>query len=169
MQLMNIEPNDLLAATLIGLGATSVMDLWALLLKRAFGIPSLSYCLVGRWLRHMPAGTFRHASIAAAAPKPRECAVGWIAHYLIGAIFAVALVALAPAEWLRQPTLWPALLFGLATVAVPFLVMRPSFGFGIAASKTPKPRQARLKSLATHAVFGFGLFLSAFVLSRIAG
>lgn len=163
---MNIEPNLLLAAVLIGLGATLVMDAWALLLKRAFDIPSLSYCLVGRWLRHMPAGTFKHASIGAAAPKPRECTVGWIAHYLIGAVFAVALVALAPAEWPQRPTLWPALLFGIATVAVPFLVMQPSFGFGIAASKTPHPRQARLKSLMTHAVFGFGLYLSALVLSR---
>ncbi len=165
---MNIEPNALWAGLLIGLGATLVMDLWALLLKRVFHIPSLSYCLVGRWLRHMPEGRFKHASIGAAAPKPRECAVGWIAHYLIGAIFAVALVALAPAEWLQRPTLWPALLFGLVTVAVPFLIMQPSFGFGIAASKTPNPGQARAKSLLTHAVFGIGLYLSASILSRFS-
>lgn len=165
---MNIEPNALWAGLLIGLGATLVMDLWALLLKRVFHIPSLSYCLVGRWLRHMPEGRFKHASIGAAAPKPRECAVGWIAHYLIGAIFAVALVALAPAEWLQRPTPWPALLFGLLTVAVPFLIMQPSFGFGIAASKTPNPRQARAKSLMTHAVFGIGLYLSASILSRFS-
>lgn len=163
---MDIEPNALLAGALVGLGATLVMDAWTLLLKRAFSIPSLSYCLVGRWLRHMPAGTFKHASIGAAAPKPRECTVGWIAHYLIGAAFAVALVAVAPAEWLRQPTLWPALLFGIATVAVPFLIMQPSFGFGIAASRTPNPGLARLKSLMTHAVFGLGLYLSALLLSR---
>ena len=166
---MNFEPDALWTAALVGLGATAVMDLWALLLKRAFGVPSLSYCLVGRWLRHMPAGLFRHASIGAAAPQRHECAVGWIAHYLIGAAFAVALVALAPAGWLQRPTLWPALLFGVATVAVPFLVMQPSFGFGIAASKTPNPRRARLKSVTTHAVFGFGLFACAFILSRMPG
>lgn len=165
---MNIEPNALWAGLLIGLGATLTMDLWALLLKRVFHVPSLSYCLVGRWLRHMPDGRFKHASIGAAASKPRECAVGWIAHYLIGAIFAVALVALAPAEWLQRPTLWPALLFGLVTVAMPFLIMQPSFGFGIAASKTPNPGQARAKSLLTHAVFGIGLYLSASILSRFS-
>lgn len=165
---MNIEPNMLWTVLLIGLGATLVMDLWTLLLKRVFHIPSLSYCLVGRWLRHMQEGRFKHASIVTAAPKPRECAVGWVAHYLIGAIFAVALVALAPAEWLQRPTLWPALLFGLVTVAVPFLVMQPSFGFGIAASNTPNPGQARAKSLMTHAVFGIGLYLSASILSRFS-
>jgi len=164
---MSFEPNLLLAGLLTGIGATLTMDLWALLLKRVFRIPSLSYCLVGRWLGHMPAGTFKHANIGAAAPKPRECTVGWVAHYLIGAIFAVALLALAPAEWLQRPTLWPALVFGIATVAVPFLIMQPSFGFGIAASKTPNPRQARLKSLATHAVFGVGLYASALALSRL--
>ena len=38
------------------MGATLVMDVWALLLKRAFNIPSANYCLVGRWFRHMPEG-----------------------------------------------------------------------------------------------------------------
>ena len=37
------------------------MDAWALLLKHAFSIPLANYCLVGRWLGHMPEGTFVHA------------------------------------------------------------------------------------------------------------
>jgi hypothetical protein len=32
---------------------------------------------------------------------------------------------------------------------------------GVASSKAPKPAQARLESLATHTVFGLGLFLAA--------
>lgn len=35
---------------ILGLGATAVMDLWAAFLKRMFGIASLNYGLVGRWL-----------------------------------------------------------------------------------------------------------------------
>ena len=54
----------------IGLGATLLMDLWNLFLKRAFSIPSLNYCLLGRWVSHIPSGTLRHASIAAAPQKP---------------------------------------------------------------------------------------------------
>ena len=61
--------------------------------------------------------------------------------------------------WLERPTLLPALVFGVVTVAMPWLVMQPSFGLGIAASKAPKPAQARLKSLMTHTVFGIGLYL----------
>jgi hypothetical protein len=50
---------------------------------------------------------------------------------------------------------------------VPFFTMQPSFGLGIAASKTPHPNQARLKSLMTHTVFGVGLYLSAALLSIV--
>jgi hypothetical protein len=137
------------------------MDLWALFLKRAFRTPSANYCLVGRWFRHMAEGTFMHASIANASQKRFECTVGWIAHYVIGAVYASVLVALVSGDWLAQPTLLPALLFGVGTVLVPFLVMHPSFGLGIAASSTPNPMQARLRSLMAHTAFGVGLYVCA--------
>jgi Protein of unknown function (DUF2938) len=151
----------------IGFGATIVMDLWAVLLKQVFKIPLPNYCLVGRWLRHMTHGTFMHSSISAAAHKPAECATGWIAHYTIGVLFALALVAWATPQWLQSPTLMPALIFGVVTVGFPFFIMHPSFGLGIAASKAPNPMQARLRSLMNHAAFGLGLYVSALVLSQI--
>lgn len=145
----------------LGMGATLLMDLWNLLLRLAFGIPSLNYCMLGRWISHIPAGTIRHAAIASAETKPFECAIGWISHYTIGVVFAVTFVILASDDWLATPTLLPPLLFGLATVVFPFFVMQPSLGLGIASSKTGNPMQARLKSLATHTVFGLGLYVSA--------
>lgn len=143
------------------------MDLWALLLERAFRIASPNYCLVGRWFCHMPQGTFTHASIANASPKPLECAVGWISHYLIGAIYALMLVALVSGSWLARPTLLPALLFGVGTVLVPFLIMHPSFGLGVGASRTPNPTQARLRSLMAHTAFGVGLYVCAVGVSHM--
>ena len=143
------------------------MDLWNLFLKRTFGIPSLNYCFLGRWLRHMPGGTFRHASIAAAPKKPFECTVGRMAHYTIGIVLALGFVALSSGDWLARPTVLPALVFGIATVVFPFFIMQPSFGLGIAASRTPKPAQARLKSLATHTVFGVGLYVCALGVSYV--
>ena len=160
------ELKTVLAAIVIGIGASVLMDLWNLFLKRAFGIPSLNYCLLGRWIRHMPEGTFRHASIGAASRKPLECAVGWTAHYSIGVGLALTFVALASGEWLAQPTLVPALLFGIATVVFPYFVLQPALGLGMASSRTPKPAQARVKSLATHTVFGVGLYLWAILLNR---
>ena len=164
---MSLEANYIMGAIAIGIGATLVMDLWNLFLKRTFNIPSLSYCLLGRWLRHMPGGTLRHASINAASQKSYECTVGWIAHYTIGVLFALVFVALASGDWLARPTLLLALLYGVVTVVFPFFIMQPSLGLGIAASRTPKPMQARLKSLVTHTVFGIGLYLCALGVSYV--
>ncbi len=161
------EPRYIIGAALVGLGATLMIDLWALLLRRGFDIASLNYCLLGRWLLHMPGGTIVHRSITGAKPKPHECTLGWVAHYLIGAVFALMFVLLVSARWLERPTLLPALAFGIATTLVPYLIMQPSFGLGVAASKTPRPNQARLKSLMTHTVFGAGLYLWALLLGQV--
>jgi len=158
---VNIEGTDILGAIAIGIGATLAMDLWNLFLKRTFSIPSLNYCLLGRWLRHMPEGTFRHASITAAPAKPLECTVGRIAHYTIGVVLALVFVAFTSGDWLARPTVLPALLYGIGTVVFPFFIMQPSLGLGVAASRTPNPTQARLKSLVTHTVFGLGLYVCA--------
>ena len=164
---MIIEAHYLLGAVVIGIGATLLMDSWNLFLKRAFRIPSLNYCLLGRWLRHIPEGTLKHASIAAARPKPFECTVGWVGHYTIGVAFAVVFVGLTSGAWLARPTLLPALLYGVGTVVFPFFIMQPSFGLGVAASRAPKPMQARLKSLVTHTVFGVGLYVCALGVSYL--
>ena len=163
-----MEPNDILSAVGIGIGATLLMDLWNLFLKRAFGIASLNYCLLGRWLLHIPGGTFVHANINNAPPKRFECPVGWLAHYTIGIMFALVFVLIVSGDWLVRPTLWPALLYGLATIVFPFFIMQPSLGLGFAASRTPNPAQARLKSLATHTVFGAGLYVSALAFTHLA-
>jgi hypothetical protein len=44
--------------------------------------------------------------------------------------------------------------------------MQPGLGLGIAASRTPQPNVARLRSLATHAVFGLGLYAAAAILAH---
>jgi hypothetical protein len=164
---MSLTPQHILGAAAIGVGASLLMDAWNLLLKRAVGIPSLSYCLLGRWLLHMPEGTFSHVSISAAPQKRFECTAGWLAHYSIGVAFALAFLALQSRDWLAHPTLLPALLYGIATVVFPLFIMQPALGLGIAASKTPTPSQARLKSLVTHTVFGVGLYLCALVVSHL--
>lgn len=164
---MSITTQYVLSAVAIGFGASFLMDVWNLFLKRAFGIPSLNYCLLGRWFLHMPEGILIHSRIASAPPKRLECAVGWFAHYTIGVMLAFVFLTLAPRDWLVRPTVLPALLYGIGTVVFPLFVLQPSLGLGVASSKTAKPAQARLKSLVTHVVFGVGLYLFAVVLSHL--
>lgn len=155
----------LIYSLLLGIGATVVMDLWALLLKHGFGIKGLDYAFVGRWVLHMGRGTFRHASITAATPMPLERPLGWAVHYGTGVLFAAVLACAVGPEWMKAPTPLPALAVGIGSIIAPFFIMQPAFGFGFAASRTPAPWKARLKSLVTHTVFGMGLYLTALLLA----
>src|SRR5471030_1660155 len=90
-------------ALCIGVGATVVMDLLALVLKQ-LGIPSLNFAFLGRWIGHLSHGQWAHERIAKAAPIRGELWMGWCAHYSIGVTFAAFLLAAYGLEWARQPT-----------------------------------------------------------------
>lgn len=156
----------LLSIVAIGCGATLIMDAWLVVLRR-LGVQTLNFAMIGRWAGHLAQGRFAHASIAKAAPVQGELALGWAVHYLIGIGFAGLLVALAGSRWIEAPTLVPAILFGIASVAAPLLVMQPAMGLGFFASRAPRPLPNCLRSLVNHTVFGTGLFLAASALSRI--
>lgn len=141
------------------------MDVWSLFLRRRWGVTTLDYGLLGRWIGHMPRRRFFHDRIARAAAIRGERALGWAAHYAIGVAFAIPVVVLGGPRWLDHPTLGLALLVALATIAAPWLVMQPAMGAGFAGSKTPNPRATRLRNLGTHFVYGLGLYGSALLLS----
>lgn len=154
-------------AVVIGVGATLVMDLWALLLRQ-LGVPSLDFAMLGRWLGHLRDGQLVHDSIARAAPVRGERALGWIAHYSIGITFAALALTIFGVQWARSPDLGRALLVGLATVVAPLLILQPALGAGVASSKTATPLLNSLKSVATHTVFGLGLYAAARVTALFA-
>lgn len=156
--------NNLSSIVLTGVGATAITDCWGFARKPLLGIPSPDYGLVGRWLSHMRHGQFHHASITASPPVHGEQVSGWVVHYLIGIAYAALLALIGGEAWLHNPTPWLALATGIGTVAAPFLVMQPAMGAGIAASRMRHPGSARLHSLLMHAVFGIGLYVSAWAL-----
>jgi hypothetical protein len=164
---MEMSMEYLTFALITGVGATAVMDLWGIVRRPLLGIAPPDYGLVGRWIGHMRWGRFRHDSIAAAPPVRGEHLIGWTAHYLTGIAFAATLLATAGIGWIERPTIGPALIVGLATVAAPFLLMQPGMGAGIAASRTPRPAAARVQSLITHAVFGLGLYTAGLAASSL--
>ncbi|TBR42879.1 DUF2938 domain-containing protein [Marinomonas agarivorans] len=149
-------------AILIGIGATLVMDAWALFLKIVWHIPSLNYAMVGRWLAHLVQGRIQHEHIGNSHAVRYESLLGWGAHYVIGIIFALVLLSTSNGSWLEQPRFLPALYVGLMTTIFPYFLLQPCLGMGFAASKLPNPNIARLKTLAAHLAFGVGLFLATF-------
>ncbi|HUQ11420.1 MAG TPA: DUF2938 family protein, partial [Steroidobacteraceae bacterium] len=118
--------NYLIETLIVGLVATAVMDVWGVVRKPLLGLPAADYRLVGRWIAYFARGKFRHESIAKAPALSLEQLIGWAAHYLLGMVFAAGLLAVTRPGWIQRPTLGPALIFGVLTVAVPFLVMQPA-------------------------------------------
>jgi hypothetical protein len=157
---MNPAAEFVARTLIIGVGATLTMDVWAAVLRR-FGVPSLNFAYLGRWLGHLAGGRWFHESIAKSAEVRGERLLGWCAHYAIGVGFAGLLLAVFRLEWARTPTLPPALFLGIVTVVAPLFVLQPALGAGVASSRTPTPVFNTLKSLMTHAVFGLGLFVAA--------
>lgn len=88
---MSTKCEFILRVLFMGVGATIVMDLWAVFLK-LFGIKGLNFSFLGRWIGHLPQGQWFHESIAKSAPVKGELLMGWCAHYSIGISFAALLV-----------------------------------------------------------------------------
>jgi hypothetical protein len=145
---------------LIGIIATLGMDIWAAIVKHVLRLPTADWALVGRWLGHMPRGVFIHRPIADSAAISNELAIGWVAHYVTGIVYGLAYLSIVQVLFSSGPTLTSALIFGLATLAAPWLIMQPSMGAGIFASGTPRPSVMRLINLSMHLVFGVSLYVA---------
>lgn len=163
---MNALLSNIVLICCIGTGATMIMDAWLMLLKSR-GIATLNFAFIGRWAGHLLRGKLQHIAIAKSAPIGGELALGWTLHYATGIAFAAVLISGVGWQWIEQPTLLPAVLFGMLSVAVPLLIIQPAMGAGIMSRKTPAPIKNCLKSLATHSVFGLGLYLSAALIAII--
>ena len=142
----------LLNTAIVGLCATLVMDAWSWLRQPLLGVAPPNYALVGRWVRHMGNGQFRHPAIARATAMPHEAITGWAVHYLVGLGFAGSPVVTGGPGWLSHPTLWPALLFGLLSVAAPFLLMQPGMGAGLRTPHAQPPRRPPAKPAYPHSL-----------------
>ncbi|MEP0963510.1 MAG: DUF2938 domain-containing protein [Roseobacter sp.] len=153
----------LVSGILMGVLGTVLMDLWALMLARLADIPAPNWAMVGRWFVHVWRGRVFHAAISSADEVSNERAIGWFFHYGVGIFYGVALAFLMGSAWLSSPTFGAAWLFSLLMVGFGWFLLQPGLGLGWAASKTPQPWKVRGLNLAAHTVFGFGLWLGAFI------
>lgn len=148
----------------IGVGATILMDLWAILLHKFFRENLPNWAPVGRWFWHLKEGRVFHDDIGKAAPYAHELALGWIGHYVVGILYGVILVVFAGGAWLANPTFLPAWILGIVTVGAGWFLLQPGLGIGWAASKTPNPAKVRLLNLVAHTVFAIGLWGTALII-----
>jgi hypothetical protein len=144
---------------LIGVIATIGMDIWSLIAKQLLKLPTADWAMAGRWFGHMPRGKFIHRSISESAEIPNELAIGWVAHYFTGIVYGLAYLGIVIVLLSSTPSFTSALVFGLVTLAAPWLLMQPCMGAGAFASRTPNPGMTLLVNLSMHVVFGISLYL----------
>ena len=143
---------------LIGIGATVLMDIWAIVLALFPGQGKANWAPVGRWFWHIRSGKVFHDDIGKAAPYRHELALGWAGHYAVGILYGILLVVVAGPAWLAAPTFLPAWIVGIVTVGAGWFLLQPGLGIGWAASKTPDPNKVRFLNLVAHTVFALGMY-----------
>lgn len=156
MQSMDFAHDVLLA----GIIATAVFDLWQWLVKLIFRVPPTNWALVGRWFSYIPRGKLFHAGIGFSDPVPREAAIGWIAHYAVGLVYAAVYLVFAWFVLGPGPTFPSALVFGVITVIAPWILLQPGMGQSLFAHNAARPNVARAHNLSSHVAFGVGLYLA---------
>lgn len=154
----------LLKGVAIGIGATVLMDLWAVFLWKVFRQARPNWAPVGRWFWHLKNGTVFHDDIGKAEPHTSEFALGWIVHYAVGILYGVILALIVGQAWFAAPTFLPAFILGIVTVGAGWFLLQPGLGIGVAASKLPNANQVRVLNLVSHTVFALGLYGTALLL-----
>ncbi len=155
----------LLKGVAIGIGATALMDIWAIVLWKAFGQPRPNWAPVGRWFWHLRKGAVFHEDIAKAEPYAHERALGWLGHYAVGILYGVVLALLVGGAWFSAPTFLPAWILGIVTVGAGWFLLQPGLGIGFAASRLPNANTVRALNLVAHTVFALGLYGTALLIA----
>lgn len=149
------------AGIVMGLAGTLAMDVWAIILERVAGVARPNWGAVGRWVVESSQGRVFHESIGDVAEVPGENRIGWMFHYLVGAIYGLIFIALAGPAWLDAPDFISVWIFSLITIGAGWFLLQPGLGLGWAASKTPNPNKVRVLGLVAHTVFGLGMWAAA--------
>lgn len=125
------------------------------------GITSgVNIALVGRWFLGLLHGRFTYSNILDSASLPAEVKAGWAFHFLVGGGGVAMLYPLFfQTTDLPLPSdhLIGGALFGLATSALPWFILLPSFGWGMFGRRGPRGSNALLASTLSHLPYGLGV------------
>jgi hypothetical protein len=128
---------------------------------KIIGFKANGLVYVGRWIVYACNGQFLHNNIIQSSPVCFEVLIVWSVHYFVGISFAFLLIKLFGQKWLNTPSLLQALSVALLSMLIPVFLLQHAFGFGVAFNNMPNQAVLLLRFVAIHAVYGFGLFLSA--------
>jgi hypothetical protein len=149
-----------------GVLATVTMDIAMVTAERfggsAFTSERLGPDMIGRWAADLARGRWRRDEIEITSePAVRgELALGMLTHYATGVILTQAFVLL-PRSGNDRTNLAVGTVYGIATAALPLLVMFPSMGYGWFGLRSGDAARLNRIMLLGHAAFGIGIGLWA--------
>ena len=150
-----------------GILATATMDAAfvsaALLDKERFTSERLAPGLIGRWATRTARGGWRGDDVSVRPTSRGEDALGIAVHYATGvALTWLYVLACERADVRPGPRL--AMLYGVATSALPLFVMFPSMGYGCCGIRSGEAARMLRVMLLGHVAFGAGIGLWTAVL-----
>jgi len=144
--------------------ATITMDMALVAAARlggsAFASDRLDPDMIGRWAAGLLRGRWRRGDITSEPGQRGELALGLLTHYTTGVILTEAFLLL-PRRGNRRPSFPGGTAFGIATSALPLLVMFPSMGYGWLGLRTGDAARLNRIMLLGHIAFGVGIGLWA--------
>ena len=145
---------------LMGVFATYFMDVTAgFLIKRNVMKSFIKPEIIGRWFLYLFRGKFIHKDINSTAVLKHEKVWSLISHYLIGIVLAGIYLLLELKVPFIHNQIWMPLIFGIATVVLPWFWLFPSIGLGFLASKAPNRLNIVITNFVNHINYGLGLFI----------
>jgi hypothetical protein len=151
---------DLSEMILMGIWATFFMDILAVIVVKSKIVrATIEPQIVGRWALSMLRGKFVHEDIYQTPALRNEKRAALISHYLIGIMLTGAYLFLELKVPAIRDQLWVPLMFGAATIVLPWLWLYPSIGIGFLASKSPNKSDYIIFSSINHTNFGIGMVI----------
>jgi hypothetical protein len=148
----------------VGVLATITMDAAMVAAARlggsAFASRRLGPDMIGRWALDLAGGKWRHDDISGEPARPGELALGMLTHYATGIALTQAFLLL-PRRKNRPPSLPAATAYGIATAALPLLIMFPSMGYGWFGIRSGEAARIIRIMILGHIAFGLGIGLWA--------
>jgi hypothetical protein len=153
-------PVTVLQALAIGALSTLSMDVLTGLALRFGIVAPLTPELTGRWFVSVARARPIHVDIALSPGVHHELAIALPVHYAIGLSLTSFYLWTTWQLHLPSRNLGLALLFGLCTNALPWLLMFPAMGYGFFGMHGPAGTRLFVSSLLSHAFFGIGIWIS---------
>ena len=165
MVMQTVSPSRPVPASVpAGILATITMDM-ALVAAgciggSAFRSDRLGLDVIGRWAAGLLQGRWCHAAITGEPAQRGGVAIGLLTHYATGVTLTQAFLLLSRRRS-GPPSPVAGVAFGIATAALPLVVLFPSLGYGWCGRRTGETARVCGIMLLGHTAFGVGIGLWA--------